>query len=412
MRYALFVAVFCGTSFVLNSVFADPPKTPASSTPRDQPEWITEIEAAIKAQKDRHQKLYAEYATRMGKAKTQAEQDALDKWEYEAFHEMRKANCTAVNSLMPLLRKHADDPKVYMGLAFATMHGSSDDHEEAGALMGKYHLSNPIVLKWAQFLGENGACDDFREPIIRDLIADKEITPKDRTLLQFSLARHLKVKAEVAQMSDQSITWRYGSDYIPKFRKRDVVKLEAEALEILDQLIAKKVPDELHPGLSILEYAKTEAYEIRHLTVGKKAPEIVGEDLDGKPMKLSDYRGKVMVLEFGGSRCSSCVTFGRHLRKLIDHYSGRPFVGIGVNTDEDRKDAKAFVEKNKFTWRSFWNGPKGSAGGIVKDWNVQAFVTVYVIDHTGAIRSKTTRGPELDPLIEELVKKAEKEVAK
>jgi hypothetical protein len=47
MRYALFVAVFCGTGFVLNSVFADPPKSPASSPPRDQPEWITEIEAAI-----------------------------------------------------------------------------------------------------------------------------------------------------------------------------------------------------------------------------------------------------------------------------------------------------------------------------------------------------------------------------
>ena len=139
----------------------------------------------------------------------------------------------------------------------------------------------------------------------------------------------------------------------------------------------------------------------------KKAPEIVGEDLDGKPMKLSDFRGKVVVLEFGGSRCSSCVTFGRHLRKLIDQYAGRPFAGVGVNIDEDRKDAKAFVEKNKFTWPTFWNGPTGSAGGIVKDWNVQAFVTVYVIDHAGVIRSKTTRGPELDPLIEELVKKAE-----
>jgi peroxiredoxin len=185
-----------------------------------------------------------------------------------------------------------------------------------------------------------------------------------------------------------------------------VAKLKAEALEIFDQLIAKKVPDELYPGHSILEYAKTEAYEMRHLAVGKKAPEIVGEDLDGKPMKLSDYRGKVVVLEFGGSRCSSCVTFGRHLRKLIDQYAGRPFAGVGVNTDEDRKDAKAFVEKNKFTWPTFWNGPTGSFGGIVKDWNVHAFVTVYVIDHTGVIRSRT-RGPELDPLIEELVKKAE-----
>jgi peroxiredoxin len=404
MRYALFVAVFCGTSFVLNSVFADPPKAPASSSPRDQPEWITEIEAAIKAQKDCQQKLFAEYGERWGKAKTEAEQDALEKWRREAVDELRKADRTAAHSLIPLLRKHADDPKVYQGLAFATEHGGSDDREEAGALMGKYHLSNPIVLEWAKF-GGGDACDDFREPIIRNLLAKKETTAKDRTILQFSLARHLKDKAEVAQMSDQSITWQYGSDYIAKFRKRDVAKLEAEALEIFDQLIAKKVPDELHPGISILEHAKTEAYEMRHLAVGKKAPEIVGEDLDGKPMKLSDYRGKVVVLEFGSSRCSPCVTFGRHLRKLIEQYAGRPFAGVGVNTDKDRKEAKAFVEENKFTWPTFWNGSTVSAG-IAKDWNVSAIPTVYVIDHAGVIRSKA-RGPEFDPLIEELVKKAE-----
>jgi peroxiredoxin len=165
------------------------------------------------------------------------------------------------------------------------------------------------------------------------------------------------------------------------------------------------VPDEFRPGLSILECAETEAYEMRHLAVGKKAPEIVGEDLDGKSMKLSDYRGKVVVLEFGSSRCSPCVTFGRHLRKLIDQYAGRPFAVVGVNTDKDRKEAKAFVEENKFTWPTFWNGSTVSAG-IAKDWNVSAIPTVYVIDHAGVIRSKA-RGPELDPLIEELVKKAE-----
>jgi peroxiredoxin len=412
MRHAVLVPVFCGITVVLNSVCADPPKAPAGAPARIRPEWVAEIETVAKAQKDRQQKFYAEYAARMGKAKTEAERDALDKWAYEAGEEMRKADRAAAHSLMPLLRKHADDPDVYMGLAFVTTHGGSDDREDAGGLMGKYHLSNPIVLKWAQFLGDGGACDDFREPIIRNLLADKAITPKDRTLLQFSLARHLKVKAEVARMSDQSITWRYGADYIAKFRKRDVAKLEAGALELFDQLVAKKVPDEFHPGLSILEHAEAEAYEIRHLAVGKKAPEIAGEDLDGRPMKLSDYRGKVVVLEFGGSDCSSCVTFGRHLRKLIDQYAGRPFVGVGVNTDDDRAAARAFVEKNKFTWRSFWNGPKGRAGRITKDWNVHAFVTVYVIDHSGVIRSKTTRGPELDPLIERLVKTAENDVAK
>ena len=46
------------------------------------------------------------------------------------------------------------------------------------------------------------------------------------------------------------------------------------------------------------EQAKTELHEIRHLSVGKQAQEIEGEDQDGKRFKLSDYRGKVVLLYF------------------------------------------------------------------------------------------------------------------
>jgi hypothetical protein len=44
--------------------------------------------------------------------------------------------------------------------------------------------------------------------------------------------------------------------------------------------------------------AKSELYDIRHLTVGKEAPDVEGEDQDGKKFKLSDYRGKVVFLDF------------------------------------------------------------------------------------------------------------------
>jgi hypothetical protein len=48
------------------------------------------------------------------------------------------------------------------------------------------------------------------------------------------------------------------------------------------------------------EVAKRELFELRHLRVGKVAPEIAGEDLDGVKFKLSDYRGKVVVIDFWG----------------------------------------------------------------------------------------------------------------
>ena len=51
-------------------------------------------------------------------------------------------------------------------------------------------------------------------------------------------------------------------------------------------------------GDSVAERAKAELFTIRSLSVGKLAPDIEGEDQDGKRFKLSDYRGKVVLLDF------------------------------------------------------------------------------------------------------------------
>lgn len=51
-------------------------------------------------------------------------------------------------------------------------------------------------------------------------------------------------------------------------------------------------------GDTVGEQAKSELYKIRHLSVGKSAPEIEGQDQDGTRFKLSDYRGKVVLLYF------------------------------------------------------------------------------------------------------------------
>jgi cytochrome oxidase Cu insertion factor (SCO1/SenC/PrrC family) len=47
--------------------------------------------------------------------------------------------------------------------------------------------------------------------------------------------------------------------------------------------------------------AESDLFEIQHLSVGKPVPEIAGEDVDGKEFKLSDYRGKVVLLDFWGN---------------------------------------------------------------------------------------------------------------
>lgn len=96
-------------------------------------------------------------------------------------------------------------------------------------------------------------------------------------------------------------TGLYGKEAVDVLRSADADAMEQRSLKLYDRILADE-------ALSAVEYrrktlgdaAKGAIFELRNLSIGKVAPDIIGEDLDGTPMKLSDYRGKVVVIDFWG----------------------------------------------------------------------------------------------------------------
>jgi hypothetical protein len=98
-----------------------------------------------------------------------------------------------------------------------------------------------------------------------------------------------------------------------------------------------------------------------------------------------------------------------HERSLVQKMESKPFTLIGINSDPSKDELKKVIEKEKMTWRSFWDGGSTS-GPIATKWNVQGWPTLYVVDHKGIIRHKWLGSPGdkvLDDSIEKLVKEAE-----
>jgi thiol-disulfide isomerase/thioredoxin len=90
----------------------------------------------------------------------------------------------------------------------------------------------------------------------------------------------------------------FGKDYLEQLLRQDRAKVAKET-EVLFEQAADKYGDVKIPTRGTVgEEAKSELFEIRHLAVGKEAPEIEGEDQNGKKFKLSDCRGKVVLLDF------------------------------------------------------------------------------------------------------------------
>jgi hypothetical protein len=96
-----------------------------------------------------------------------------------------------------------------------------------------------------------------------------------------------------------------------------------------------------------------------------------------------------------------------HERSLVKRLANRPFALIGVNSDPDREKLKSVLEKEQITWRSFWNGPKGTAGAIAQAWHVRGWPTIYVLDGNGVIRYRDVRGEDMDRAVDQLLAEME-----
>jgi thiol-disulfide isomerase/thioredoxin len=159
----------------------------------------------------------------------------------------------------------------------------------------------------------------------------------------------------------------------------------------------------LAPNASFAKRAAIMIYAADKLAIGMKSPEISGTDTDGVAFKLSDYKGKVILLDFWGDWRGPCRAMYPHERSLVKKYASAPFALVGVNSDKKIERVHKALKDNNISWRSFWQGEDGTAGPISTKWNVATWPTVVYIDHKGVIRYRAHRVDNdlLDKLIGE-----------
>ncbi len=95
-------------------------------------------------------------------------------------------------------------------------------------------------------------------------------------------------------------------------------------------------------------------------------------------------------------------------RSLVNRLAGKQFALIGVNSDTDQEMIKKRLKEHRISWRSFWNGPKGTNGPISKAWKVRSWPDIYVLDEAGVIRYKGVKGKAMDDAVDTLLAEMEK----
>jgi len=309
--------------------------------------------------------------------------------------------------LLKAAKQAPESPAAFDALSWILSHdggaGLAKAQTEAAELVLGHHLADPKVPKLCSDLSSSRSA--AAETLLRGVL-EKGPSREARGKACFALAAYLQCTAtwaDYCQFSDGQ--QRKMMDLTPEgraLRQRmsglDTRGLRDEAKE-LSARAAKDFADQKPPP------AKGPTTPgVSGPPIGKRAPEIVGEDLDGKSMKLSDYRGKVVVIEFWAWLCVYCRALVPPDQELISRMRGQPFALIGVNGDFDLAAMEKSAKDANLpwpTWRSWRNGQ-----AIAAKWGINRWPTTIVLDHHGVVRHVGLTGRDLQDAVEALIKEA------
>ncbi len=134
----------------------------------------------------------------------------------------------------------------------------------------------------------------------------------------------------------------------------------------------KQIENYLARKRSLADVAKARLDEMENLVVGKPAPAIDGTAMDGRPLKLSDYRGKVVLLVFWGTWCGPCMREVPHEREMAERNKGKPFALLGIDCDSDVAASLKVMKDQGITWPN-WNDGDPGEGPITKAYHVRGY---------------------------------------
>lgn len=134
------------------------------------------------------------------------------------------------------------------------------------------------------------------------------------------------------------------------------------------------------------------------LAVGTKFPDFSEKDLEGKPLSLAKYKGKVVLIDFWAVWCGPCVKELPHVLKAYEKHHENGFEIIGISLDQDKAKLEAFIKENKMPWQQFFDG-QGWKNKLSTQYGVNSIPATYLLDGEGTIIGKNLRGDALETAV-------------
>jgi peroxiredoxin len=135
-------------------------------------------------------------------------------------------------------------------------------------------------------------------------------------------------------------------------------------------------------------------------SVGNVFPDFAETDLDGQPLSLARYKGKVVLIDFWATWCGPCIAELPNVVSTYKKYHAQGFeiVGISLDRADSLEKLRAFAREHEMPWPQFYDG-KFWANKLAVRYGIQSIPATFLIDGEGRIIARDLRGPALEQAV-------------
>lgn len=202
----------------------------------------------------------------------------------------------------------------------------------------------------------------------------------------------MEYKAKLAQYTQQAVSFANNNKNLAGFYAMSTLDPEVAEQEII--AYAEEIKDEFVDNRYVSQF-KEETEKLKRLAVGQLAPEIVSFTPTNKEVKLSDFKGSHVLVDFWASWCAPCRQENPNIVKQYEMYKDKGFTVFGVSLDNNPGSWMRAIEDDKLNWMQV-SDLQAWSSDLIESYRIRSIPTSYLLDPEGKIIAKNLRGKELE----------------